>query len=336
MRKFAVTLVSLLALAAAHPALAKPIKRKICIFDIAGNAGPVMSSMRDWKAAALGWGLDATLVPYTNEDIATEDLKAGVCSAALITGIRGRKFNKFVGTLDSVGGVPSAKHLRILMQVLADPRMAPKMRTKTFEVMGVAPAGAAYIFVDDRSINTLSKAAGKKVAVLSYDKTQAELVAQIGATPVESDITNFSTKFNNGVVDVIAAPLAAYNALELYKGLEPNGGIIDYPLAQITMQMVSRRSEIPEDIAQKSREYFYNHFDDVEKQLKKEIKTVDPKWWVEIPDKDKQQYQQMMHDARQQLQKEGYYSEAMLVLERKVRCKLDPSRAECTSDMAKQ
>src|SRR5690606_12261832 len=145
----------------------------------------------------------------------------------------------------------------------------------SYGLMGIAPAGAAYIFVNDRQINTLAKAAGKKVAVLEYDKTQSILVSQIGATPVASDVTNFSTKFNNGVVDVIAAPLVAYSPLELYKGMSPNGGIIDYPLAQITMQLIARTDRFPADMMQTSREYFFKNLDAVLEGLAKEEKSVD-------------------------------------------------------------
>ena len=310
---------------------AEPIERRICVFDIAGAAGPAMNAMKDWRAEALKWGLKADLVPYTNEGVAAEELKSQNCDATLLSGIRARLFNQYVGTLDSVGGVPSMKHMRLLLKVLSHPSQADKMSNGNYEVMGIAPAGAAYVFVDDRSINTLGKAAGKKVAVLSYDDTQAQLVSQIGATPVPSNITNFSTKFNNGVVDVIVAPLAAYNALELYKGLQPDGGIIDYPLAQISFQLVAHDDRFPAEMAQKSREYFFSNLEQTVNTLNQEIKAVPDKWWVQIPDADKQEYRTMMQEARVQLRDQGYYSAEMLKLQRKVRCKLNPSNAECTS-----
>lgn len=330
MKNIAVLIVSLVSLFSASLASAA-IERRICVFDIAGNMGPVMNAMKDWRAEAMNWGLKAELIPYTNEGIAAEDLKSGQCDAALITGIRARLFNTYVGTLDSVGGIPTTEHLRVVLQVLAHPSQAKKMTNGTYEVMGIAPAGAAYVFVNDRKINTLAKAAGKKVAVLGYDETQAKLVSQVGATPVASDITNFSTKFNNGVVDVIAAPLAAYGALELYKGLSPDGGIIDYPLAQISMQLLARDDRFPTDVTQQSREYFFGNFDEILKQLNQEAKRVDEKWWVQIPPQDKREYEVMMKEARVQLREEGYYSPEMLSLQKKVRCKVDSSRAECTN-----
>lgn len=306
--------------------------RKICVFDLIGNVGPIMGAMRDWQVAALEWGIKAELVPFTNEGIAAEDLKANKCDAALVTGIRARLFNSYSGTLDSIGAVPSMEHLRILLQVLSTPSAyTEKLDNGGYTVMGIAPAGGAYIFVNDRRVNTLAKAAGKKVAVLDYDKTQAIMVAQVGATPVASDITNFSTKFNNGVVDVIAAPLVAYNPLELYKGLSPDGGIIDYPLVQLTIQLIAHKDSFTIEQTQKSRAYFYNNLDRVIEALDKEAAAVDPKWWVSIPDKDKLEYEVMMQQARLQLRDDGFYDGAMLTLARKVRCKLDQSRPECNN-----
>lgn len=330
MKKLFFAAITTAALTMPFTAHADNIERKICVFDIVGNVGPVMNAMKDWKAAALEWGLDVELVPYTNEAIAAEDLKADICDASLITGIRGRAFNKFAGSMDSIGSIPSMEHMRVALQVLSHPKSADKLSDGSYEVMGLAPAGAAYVFVNDRTINTLGKAAGKKVAVLEYDETQAQLVSQVGATPVASDITNFSTKFNNGVVDVIVAPLVAYNALELYKGLSPDGGIIDYPVAQLSIQLIAKKDRFPAEMMQQSREYFYGNLDRVIEQLDKEADHVDPKWWVKIPDGDKREYEVMMQEARDQLREDGYYSPAMLKLLRKVRCKIDASRAECS------
>jgi hypothetical protein len=330
MKKLFTAVVTACALTASLSVQAETIKRKICVFDIVGNVGPVMGAMKDWKAAALDWGLETELVPYTNEAIAAEDLKAGVCDASLITGIRGRAFNKYAGTVDSIGAIPSMDHMKVVLQVLSHPQSADKLSQGSYQIMGIAPAGAAYVFVNDRQVNSLAKAAGKKVAVLEYDETQAKLVSQVGATPVASDITNFSTKFNNGVVDIIVAPLVAYSALELYKGLSPDGGIINYPLVQLTFQLIAKKDRFPAEMAQKSREYFYNNLQRITSQLDNEAKHVAKHWWVEIPDADKAEYEVMMQEARDQLRDEGYYDQDMLTLLRKVRCKMEATRAECS------
>jgi len=329
MKKWITAVATAFVLTISLPVQAESIKRKVCVFDIVGNVGPVMGAMKDWQAAALAWDLEVELIPHTNEAIAAEDLKAGVCDAALITGIRGRNFNKYSGTIDSIGAIPSMEHMEVVLKVLAHPQTADKLSQGSYQIMGLAPAGAAYVFVNDREINSLAKAAGKRVAVLEYDETQAILVSQVGATPVGSDITNFSTKFNNGVVDVLAAPLVAYEVLELYKGMSPDGGIIDYPLAQITMQLIGRKDKFPNEVAQLVREEFFNSYHLIKERLDQEAAKVPDRWWIEIPDADKREYETMMQEARLTLREKGYYDGDMLTLQRKIRCKLNPSKGEC-------
>ncbi|EKF73471.1 hypothetical protein A11A3_13540 [Alcanivorax hongdengensis A-11-3] len=309
----------------------KPLRRKICIWDIAGRAGPVFKAAEDQKARLLTYGVDLDVVPYTSESVVAEDLKAGICDAALISGLRARLFNRYTGTIDAIGGLPSRQHMHILLKVLANPKSAYRMVSGEYVILGIAPAGGAYVFVNDRTIDTLANAAGKKVAVLDYDPTQAEMVSQIGATPVASDIVSAPNKFNNGVVDVLAAPLVAYEVLELYKGMSPDGGIINYPLAQISMQLIGRKDKFPNEVAQLVREEFYNSYDRIMQRLDEEAAKVPDHWWIEIPPQDKKEYETMMQQARLTLRGKGYYDADMLTLERKIRCKLDPKRAECAN-----
>jgi hypothetical protein len=51
---------------------------------------------------------------------------------------------------------------------------------------------------------------------------------------------------------------------------------------------------------------------------------------IAIPDKDKREYEVMMQDARDALRAQKYYSSDMLDLQRKIRCKFDPTRSECS------
>lgn len=304
--------------------------RRICIWDPIGKAGPIFQAALDQKARTQTFGIDLELIPYTDEKIATIDLKAGQCDAALISGLRARTLNKFTGTIDSIGGIRTDQEMHTLLYVLSRPSMAKKMVQGPFVTLGIAQGGAAYVFVNDKQVNSLSKAAGKKVAVLGYDPVQAEMVAQIGATPVPSTLLSAPNKFNNGVVDVLAAPLVAYNAMELYKGMEPDGGIIDYPLAQISIQLIGWRHRIPNVVGQLIREAFFENYDKINDALNSEVKDIPQHWWVQLPDADKDDYEGIMQQARLTLRDKDYYSADMLTLQRKIRCKFDPERGECT------
>ena len=308
-------------------------KRTMCVFDIIGANGDIYNIMKDYKTAALGWGVDLELKPYTDEKIASEDLKAGQCDAAVLTGIRGRQFNNYTGSLDSIGAIPSYDAMRTVITVLAsgNPSINEKLVSGPYEVGGVAPMGAAYLFVKDRTIDTVGELSGKSIAVLEYDSAQASMASRVGMSPVMSDITNFSGRFNNGSVDICFAPIAAYSALELYKGMQPDGGMIDYVLGQLTAQVILKKDKFPDGYADKSRKYMLGQFDRAMTVIENANNEVDKKWWIRIPEADKLRYDQMMREARIALTKDGVYSKDMMSLLRKVRCKEEPSRAECVN-----
>lgn len=309
---------------------AERLHRKICIWDIVGRNGPVFAAAMEQRAMALEYGVDLEMIPYTNETVMVEEFKAGRCDAALMSGLRARLFNLYTGTVDAIGALPTQKHMQLLLQVLADPRQAHKMVSGEYVVMGIYPAGAAYIFVNDRSISSLANAAGKKVAVLDYDKTQANMVAAIGATPIATDIVSAPNKFNNGVIDVLPAPLMAYEPLELHRGMGKNGGIVNYPLTQLSMQLIGRLDRFPNEMAQLVREASFESYDQIIARIQKEEVRVPSHWWIEIPTKDKREYEVMMETARTTLRDENYYDGDMLSLQKRIRCRLEASRPECS------
>ena len=308
-------------------------KRTMCVFDIIGANGDIYNIMKDYKTAALGWGVDLELKPYTDEKIASEDLKAGQCDAAVLTGIRGRQFNNYTGSLDSIGAIPSYDAMRTVVTVLAsgNPSINEKLVSGPYEVGGIAPMGAAYLFVKDRTIDTVGELSGKSIAVLEYDSAQASMASRVGMSPVMSDITNFSGRFNNGSVDICFAPIAAYSALELYKGMQPDGGMIDYVLGQLTAQVILKKDKFPDGYADKSRKYMLGQFDRAMTVIENANNEVDKKWWIRIPEADKLRYDEMLRESRIALTNDGVYSKDMMSLLRKVRCKEEPSRAECVN-----
>ena len=217
-----------------------------------------------------------------------------------------------------------------MVGAISSPKAAALMSQDAYEVAGVMPLGSAYLFLRDRSIDEVGKLAGKRFAVFDYDKSQSQLVQGIGAQAVPSDISNFATKFNNGVVDVIAAPATAYRPLELYRGLGDKGGIPDFLVAQVFLQVVLRKEGFPEDFGQKSRTYLFGQFDRVLAAVQRYEKDIAPKYWLHIPDADRPRYVEQMRQARIKLTKDGIYDKRMMSLLKKVRCQIEPSSAECS------
>ncbi len=307
--------------------------QKICVFDILGAQGDVYSQMKDYKLEAAKWGADIELKPYTDERIAAEDFKGGQCDGVVLTGLRARQFDKFSGSIDSIGAVTSYKQLHEVVATLAEPKLAKYMISNDFEVAGISPMGAAYLFVNDRSINNVAKLSGKKIAVLDYDKAQAKMVQKVGAQPVASDIITFAGKFNNGSVDIVAAPAAAFKPLELYKGLGTKGAIVKFPLAQLTIQVVIRSDKFPAGFGQKSREYVASRFDHSLAIIQRAEATIDPKYWLDLPQADKDKYMILLRDSRISLTHDGIYDAKCMSLLKHVRCHDNPANSECSDTL---
>ncbi len=304
-------------------------KQVICVFDLVGKNGDVYAVMKDYQLAAKNWGADIELRVNTNEAVVAEDFKAGKCDGISVTGMRGRQFNSFTGSLDAIGGIPDLKLAVQVMQGLASPTFAKHMLQGKYEVVGVIPVGDAFLLVNDRSINTVAKAAGKKIAVLDYDEAQKIMVQQVGAQAVSADVTNFGAKFNNGQVDIIGAPAAVFKPLELHKGLGSKGAIVNYPILQVTGNIIIRPDRFPTGFGQKSRQWVKGELPRAFGILGKMKADIPTKYWMDIPAADKPGYQKMMREARIDLTKRGIYDKRMMKLLWQFRCKQDPKNFEC-------
>lgn len=328
-RRWALSLMVL-----ALPLTAAAVEQKsVCVFDIIGKAGDQFNIMTDFKTAALEQGYQLTLKAYTNERIATQDLSSDQCDAAAITGVRAKKFNLYTGSIDSIGSIPNYKAMHMVMKVLGSnaPSVVDNMTANGYEVMGVMPMGAAYLFVKDKKIDTVDELAGKSIAVLKYDETQARMARQVGMSPKLSDITNFAGRFNNNVVDIAFAPLSAYKPLELYKGLKPDGGIVDYVLGQLSLQFIGHKEDFSDEFAAWARSWFLDEgYKRAMGVINNAREAVPEKWWIRIPEEDEKGYNALLREARISMTKDGLFSKDMMTLLRKVRCRIEPGRAECS------
>lgn len=307
------------------------IEHNICVFDPVGKNGPIFSEMRDYQAAALAWGVAIKLKPYTDERVAAEDFKSGLCEGVSLTGVRARQFNSFTGTLDSIGSLPTYEHLKITLQTLSTPKAAKYMMNGPYQVAGIIPAGAAYLLVRDRTVDTVGEMSGKRIAVMENDEAQKTLVMSVGASPVASSISNMYSKFNNGIVDICAASAPLYEAMELDKGLQHNGGIIRFALAQITFQLLIHSDKFSPEFGQQSREYYFAQTDRAIETIRSQEAKIAAKLWIDLPDADKAGYMETFRQARISLRKKGIYEGKMLTLLRKIRCKINPTQGECTA-----
>ncbi|MES1924995.1 putative solute-binding protein [Salinisphaera sp. T31B1] len=308
--------------------------RTFCIYDPIGANGFIYQALQDYVLQARAWGYKLETRAYTDEAVAASDLKAGQCDIASLTGVRTIHFVKFAGSLDMAGGLQTYDEEKTAIRVMSSPKAAHYMKQGPYEVIGVVPLGKAFLFARDRHLlDSISNIAGKKVAVLSYDKQASTLANVAGASPVGASIASFGPMFNNGSVDLAYAPAFAYNALELYKGLGTKGGIADFVLGMLSGQLIARADRFDADFGQKSRSWvFDNMFDSTLSRVTGAEDEIPEKFWVHISGERDQKYREMFRTVRVKLWEEDWYSHRMQHLLKKIRCSSDPGLAECSLD----
>ena len=285
--------LAVLAMSVVALPMAQAAKPKFCIYDPLGTAGEGYRAAKDYVVAMQKVGFDIDIKSYLDERVAVEDFRTGQCDAVMATALRTRQFNPLTAALDSVGAstivrngkldmVGSIEVVRKTVQTFASPKAASLMVNGNFEVGGIAPLGAAYAFVNDRSISNLEAASGKRVAAFDHDKAQAQLISRVGARPVAADVMNFGTMFNNGNVDVVMAPSIAFKPLELHKGMGTKGAVHRFPLTILTYQMIINKNSFPDGFGLKSRQYWVTQFDRALALITKAEKDIPAAAWSEV------------------------------------------------------
>jgi hypothetical protein len=303
----------------------------MCVFDFVGNDGPVHKEMKEYRIDAIRWGVDLSFKLYTDDRVASEEFKNGVCDMLNLPGIRAREYNDFTGSLNALGALPTYQHLGMAIKSLSSPRGAKLLRKGDYEIVGIAPIGAVFLFVNDKNIHGPKDLSGKRITVLDNAPETAHIATRIGMTPVSSGIRNALQKFNNRAVDVTGAPALAYEPMEMYKGLEPNGGIINWPKLQITMQLIVRWEKVPEGFGQKSRDLMVKKYPSQIKEITESEATIPDKYWINISQETKNEWNEFFRKSRIALRQENVYNAKALTVFRKIRCKIDPKLAECTA-----
>ncbi len=282
--------------------------------------------MKDYKIAALAWGETLQLKPYVNEIQAVEAFKGNHCDAVVLTGTFSREFNQFTGSLDAVGALTTYAQLKTVINSISRQSAQHLLINGDYEVAGILPVGAAFLYVNDRAlvVNEVDKKGDLSkvsVAIMHGDPVQAELIGFIGASYERSTLAEMYAKFNNNQVDATYGPAVVFEAMELYRGMKDSGGVIRFPLAQLTLQVILKRKRFVEGFAQHSREYLLNQFDFAVSQARNYENRIDANKWIEIQAEDRNRYHEIFRKTRDSLLAKGIYSDKMLKIMRIVRCR---------------
>lgn len=331
----------LVALALAGTATtADAAKVRLCVYDPSGVGGEGYRAAMDYRLEMAQYGADIELKAYTNERVAVEDFRTDQCEAVLATALRTRQFNGVAAALDSLGASTIVRQgkvdldasfevVRRFIDMMSSAKAGELMVSGAYEVAGMLPLGAAYAFVNDRSISTLDSAKGRKVASLDHDKGQAEVIRRVGANAVTADTMNFANMFNNGNVDVVVAPTIAYKPLELFRGIGSKGGVSRFPLTILTYQLVIKPERFPKGFGQKSRDYMAQNFDIAIASLRLADRGVPEAFWIDAPSDAVQRSVALLRQVRVQMAEQGVYDKRGLKLAKKIRCAVAPESAEC-------
>ena len=327
---------------AAHAAPPPVPSQKVCVYDFLGASGDLFSMAKDYAVAMQKFGANLVLKGYADERLAVEDFRAGQCDAVIATAFRARQFNATAGAIDTLGAttivrdgkidMPSSYEVvRKLIQTYASPAARTLMISGDYEVGGILPLGAVYPVLRDRRWNTVESLAGKRLASFDHDKAQAVMIRRIGAVPVSADITTFGPKFNNGLVDMVAAPTMAYKPLELFRGIGENGAISRFPILIMTYQVILNRSQFPEGLGEHSREYWLTQFDRALQFIRQSDNGIPPKTWLELSPENAYKYSLMLREARIDIAQQGIYDKRGLKVIKRIRCNVNPADPECST-----
>ncbi|WP_420001734.1 putative solute-binding protein [Acinetobacter sp. LF10] len=306
----------------------------ICVFDLLGKSGEAYKAMEEWALAAKTWRADIHLISYQSEAQAENDFEQGKCDGVYMTSMRARSYNKFAGSVDAIGAVPSyaiaQKAISFALDKRNQRRLTSSIGNQVYEVVGISQIGLAYIFVKDKKMDTIEQIKGKKFAVLAHDEAQKIVVKSLGGQAVLSDISDIAKKFNNGQADIMAAPAYAYKPLELFKGLGNDGAIITFPAVNMTMDLIIRPEKFSSNFGQNSRNWFLNRLNNNFALIQRIEAELPAKYKINLSNEDKMRYQQILREARIGLIKKGIYDASMMNVLKRARCTVERTNFECT------
>lgn len=309
-------------------------KQTVCVFDLLGKAGDTFKVTEEWAVMAKSWQADIRLIPYQDEAKAQNDFDAGRCDAVYMTSMRARKYNRFAGSIDAIGGVTSnhvaQKAISFALDKRNKRRLLATVDNQKYEVAGILQFGLAYVFVHDRNLNTIEKAKGKKFAYLNYDVAQKVIVDSLEMVSVPSEISDFVKKFNSNQVDVIAAPAYAYKPLEIERGIASGGAMFSFPVVNITGDLIIRPEKFPTNFGIRSREWFVTQLPKSFAMVKRLENEIPAKYKLKLPKEDEVRYQQILRDGRISLTKQGVYDPIMMSVLKRARCTVERTSFECS------
>lgn len=303
--------------------------RTTCVWDVLGKQGPIYTSAVDQQLRLKHYGIHMVVEAYTKEQDVVDKLISGHCDTSIMSGAQAGQFNEFTGSIEALGGVPSRRHMKYLLQVLASTHAHKKMVQGDYHIVGVIPIGFNYIFTHNGKKPTLKRTFKGKAAVVGGDVSQKALYEAFDMKLVEGVNTAAAAgAYNLSDADVLMAPLVGYNMFNLGAGLK-HGSIVDYPISQMTLQVVSRLDTIPLEVGQFLREDLFVKLNMLYREVEKNSREVPKEKMMKLSPREERLLDTKIAGIREKVTREGGYDKGMMKLQKKIRCKIDKQLKEC-------
>ncbi|GGY34589.1 hypothetical protein GCM10011297_04550 [Bacterioplanes sanyensis] len=306
------------------------IHRRFCVWDPLGRGGPIYATVHEQTLRSLHYGLVLAVEAYQDEDALLAAFEQRQCDAALVRGNRVYEFSRFAATLEAIGGVPDRRHLQVLMQVLASPKLADKLSHNGYTLLGVAPLGESYFFASQSDLAQLNQLRQGPIAVVPNEPSLQAAAQYLGGQATVIPLAQLVDGFARQQLPAMLAPVAVYPVMS--GQLRQPVHIFDVPVAQSTIQMIGHSERFPTGLAQMLREDFLFKFDSYMRRVDQERRAIPPASWKPVAEQVQAQLQRDWHQLRQRLLQQGLYDQEMLALQRKVRCRINPQSWECEAN----
>ena len=219
--------------------------------------------------------------------------------------------------------------MKYLLQVLSSTYAHKKMQQGNYHIVGIIPIGFNYLFTHNGKKPTLKRTSSGKAAIVNGDVSQHALYSAFNMTLVNgNNAAAAAGAYNLAEADVLMAPLVGYNMFNLGAGLK-HGSILDYPLSQMTLQVVSRIDRIPPEVGQFLREDLFVKLNMLYREVEKNTREVPRDKMLKLSAREEKVLATQIASIREGVMKEGGYNKGMMKLQKNIRCKIDKTLQEC-------
>ena len=106
--------------------------------------------------------------------------------------------------------------------------------------------------------------------------------------------------------------------------------MFNFPVLQITADLVIRPDKFPAGFGQKSRDFFVKNLPKSFSMINRLEASIPAKYKMNLTAEDKLKYQKLLREGRMDLTKQGIYDPSMMSVLKNARCSVEKSNFECS------